>query len=228
MEIIMAYTVKACTSPSYRRKNSIIIAIISILSCAAVVLGVYNFVEAKYLFTVSYLIGAFLGVTYVIIRANTVYKTYIATNKKSIYMRRWINHFMPYNFDCKIKFIREFIPAKTELVEVPISDIESVYIGTKNYIKRYAANRFDFSDDVERFEKSGDFTVKRTVQTMDIFYIETTDGESVYMPIVEFNTGAVIKIMKYINRKNPSAQFYIYSKKYRRFKPLRAPGHEED
>ena len=80
------------------RKNSIIIAIISILSCAAVVLGVYNFVEAKYLFTVSYLIGAFLGVTYVIIRANTVYKTYIATNKKSIYMRRWINHFMPYKF----------------------------------------------------------------------------------------------------------------------------------
>ena len=219
----MAYAVKAYTGAKCRRTSSIAIIIVGLLSCAAVVLGVYNLIEGKYLFTVSYLIAAFLGITYVVIRYNTVYKTYLAVDKRSIYMRRWLNKFMPYKFDCKLKLIREFIPDKTELIEIPMKDIESVYIGTKNFIKRNAKQRLEFADEVERFEKSKDFTVKRTVQKLDIFYLETTDGETAYMPITEFNVSAVIKIMKYLNRKKPDTQFFIYSKEYKRFKPLEAP-----
>ena len=213
------YSVTARTKASYRRKNTIIISIVALISCAAVVLAVYNMVESNIAFVISYLIAALLGVTYVFIRRNTVYPTYIAVDRRSVYMRRWVNCFMPYNTSFKPAFLREFIPAKTELVECNIEDIKTVYIGTKNFIKRSAETGAEFGDDVEPFEKSKDFTVKRTVQSMDIFYIETVDGDYVHMPIDEFAVSSVIRILKYLNKANPDIKFSIYSRAYKRFIP---------
>lgn len=216
----MAYSVKVCTKSSYRRKNFIAIAIIALLAVIAVALGVYNLVNGKIWFVVSYLIAALLCVVFVVIRSNTVYSTYIAADKRSVYMRRWINGFMPYSTKFPIAVLREFIPAKTELIELPISDISAVYIGTKNFIKRSAVTANDFAIDVEPFEKSKDFTVKRTVQSMDIFYAETFDGEVAYMPVVEFGVKPMLRLLKHINLRNKDTEFYIYSRAYKRFKPV--------
>ena len=213
------YSVTARTKASYRRKSAIIIGIVALLSCAAVVLAVYNMLEASWFFVISYLIAAILGITYVSIRMNTVYPTYIAVDKQSVYMRRWVNGFMPYNTKFRPAILREFIPAKTELVECPLKEIKTVYIGTKNYIKRTAQTGAEFGDDVEPFEKSKDFTVRRAIQSMDIFYIETVDGSYTHMPISEFTAGAVIKILRYINTANPDTEFGICSRAYRRFIP---------
>ena len=216
----MAYSVKACTKPSYRRKNFIIIAVISIIALAALILAVYNFVETKMLFVISYLCAAFLCITYVIIRVNTVYSTYLAADKKSVYMRRWDNGFMPYATSFPLAILREFVPARTELVEIPISEISAVYIGTKNYIKRTVQTKGAFADVGGAFEKSRDFTVRKTVQSMDIFYVETSDGDYAYMPIVEFAKKPVQRLLKHINLRNQDTEFFIYSRAYRDFKPV--------
>ncbi len=215
------YSVKARTNQAYRRKNTIIIAIVAILSCAAVILAVYNMVETQWLFVISYLIAALLGVTYVFLRINTVYPTYLAVDRRSVYMRRWVNCFMPYNTSFRPGFLREFVPAKTELVECGLKDISAIYIGTKNFIKRSAKTGAEFGDDVEPFEKSRDFTVRKAIQSMDIFYVETLDGDYIHMPITEFNVKSVIKALKYINKANQSIDFYIYSRAYKRFTPVR-------
>jgi len=217
----VAYSVRARTKPSYRRRNSIIIAIMSAVALAAVILAVYNLTVSKIAFVISYLIVAFLCITYVIIRVNTVYTTYIAADKKSVYLRRWANGFMPYATSFPIAILREFIPAKTELEEVPINEISAVYIGTKNFIKRNAKTKEEFADEVAPFEKSKDFTVKRTVQTMDIFYIETFGGEYTFMPIAEFGTKPILRLLKHINLRNQDTEFMIYSKTYRSFNPVK-------
>lgn len=216
----MAYSVKAMTKPSYRRKSFITIAIISVLALAAVVLTVYNLIEGKPLFVISYLIAAVLCVTYVAIRANTVYTTYVAADKRSIYMRRWDNGFMPYATKFPVAVLREFIPARTELLEIRIDEIKDVYIGTKNYLKRTVATSNEFMDELEPYEKSKDFTVKRTVQTMDILYIETFDKEYAYMPITMFSKKSILRLLKHINLRNQQTEFHIYSRAFKGFVPL--------
>jgi hypothetical protein len=216
----MAYRVKACTNASYRRKNTICIGIIALLAIIAVILAIYNLINSKILFTVSYLIAALLCVTYVVIRYNTVYTTYAAADKRSVYMRRWINRFMPYATDFPVAVLREFIPAKTELVEIPIEDISAVYIGTKNFLKRNTLTAEKFSEELLPFERSKDFTVKRTVQTMDILYVETFDGDYIYMPIENFSVNNVLKLLKHINLRNQETEFFIYSRHYKKFRPV--------
>ena len=213
------YIATARTKPSYRRKNTIIISIMALVAVLAAIMAVYNMVEARWMFVITYLIVALLAVTYVFIRINTVYPTYIAVDKQSVYMRRWVNGFLPYNVNFRPAFLSDFIPAKTELVECPLKEISTVYIGTKNYIKRSAKTGAEFGDDVEPFEKSKDFAVKKSVQSMDIFYVETTDGSYMHMPINEFSVGAVKKIMRYINKANPDAEFAIYSRAYKKAAP---------
>lgn len=214
------YSVVARTKKSYRRRSAILIGIVAAISVAAVVLAVYNIVEVNWLYVVGYLIAAWLGITYVIIRRNTVYPTYIAADKGSIYMRRWVNGFMPYNTEFTPSILREFIPAKTEILECDISDIKAVYIGTYKSIKRSAQTGTEFAKDVAPFEKSKDFTVRKSVQVMDIFYVETTDGDYIYMPISEFGANAVTRVLKHINKVNPDVKFSIYARAYRRFTPV--------
>lgn len=216
----MAYKVKSSAKPSYKRKNTIVIAIMSLFALFAVIMAVWNLVDKKIAMFISFLIAAFLCVTYVVIRANTVYPTYIAADKRSVYMRRWRNGFMPYAVKFPIAILREFIPEKTELVELPIEDISAVYIGTKNFIKRNAVTAAEFADEVEPFEKSKDFTTKRTVQSMDIFYAETTDGEYVYMPIMYFGAKSMLRLLKHINLRNQNTEFFIYSRAYKNFRPV--------
>ena len=127
---------------------------------------------------------------------------------------------MPYAAGFPVAVLREFIPAKTELIEVPINEISAVYIGTKNFIKRTAKTAAGFMDDIEPFEKSKDFTVKRTVQTMDILYVETFDGDYAYMPVTGFSKKAVHRLLKHINLRNQETEFQVYSRSFRGFVPI--------
>ena len=224
----MAFSVKARTNAAYRRKSFIIIAIMSLIALLAVVLAIYNRIGAKPLFVISYLIAALLCVTFVIIRANTVYSTYIAADKRNVYMRRWENGFMPYATGFPIAILREFIPAKTELLEISISEIRDVYIGTKNFLKRSAKTADEFSEIVKPFEKSKDFSVKRTVQTMDIIYIETFDNDFAYMPVVNFPKKTIHRLLKHINLRNQQTEFHIYSRAFKGFVPIKVKASEED
>lgn len=121
----MATSVKACSNSSYRRKNTIIISIVALLSCFALVMVVYNLIKGSYLFSAAWFIATILAFTYVLIRINTVYTTYVSTDRNNVYMKNWTNDFLPYDYDNKIKILSEFIPAKTKLVEIPIEEIRS-------------------------------------------------------------------------------------------------------
>ena len=100
---------------------------------------IYNLIKGNYLFSVAWLIAAILAGTYVLIRINTVYATYIMTDRKSLYMKNWSNDFLPYDYDNKVKILSEFIPAKTKLVEIPLDEIRGAYRHQEFHKEEYRA-----------------------------------------------------------------------------------------
>ena len=215
------YEVKACTDKKYRRNSAIAIGIVALFSALALALMIYSFATGKILFAVSYLIALILAVTFIMIRINSVFTTYLATDYNNVYVKNWVNNFLPYDAENKLSIISEFIPAKTHLLEIPISEIKSVYIGTKNFIKRSSGPDSDFSNDVKKYESSKDRYKKKTITSMDIIYFETYTGESCYMPIVRFNSRDVMKVINAIQRKNPDTGFKVSSRDYRSIRTAR-------
>lgn len=207
--------VRARTNAKYRRTNTIIIAIITILTCFSLVMAVYNLIKGGYLFSIAWLIAAVLAATYVIIRANTVYATYLMLERGTLCMKNWSNDFLPYDYDNKIKILSEFIPAKTKLVEIPVNEISGILIGTKNFIKRNIDPEMEFTQNIRELERTKDFYRKRTISSMDIFYIETYDKECYYMPIVKFNSRDVIKIVQLMQHANANMYVKASGREYR-------------
>lgn len=216
----MASEVRARARAGYRRNNAIIIVILTLLSCFALVMVIYNIIKGGYLLAIAWLIATILASTYVLIRINTVFATYIATDRTNIYMKNWTNDFLPYDYENKIKILSEFIPAKTKLVEIPADEIRLILIGTKNFIKRNIDVDMEFAENIKALEKSKDFYRKKTISSMDIFYVETYDKECYYMPIVKFDTKNVIKIIQIIQKRNPDLTIKSGSRDYR---ALRSP-----
>lgn len=209
------YAVMACTNKGYRQRSGIAAAILGALSLLSLVMLILNFINGRVLWGIFWILALILALSYVIIRINSVYTTYLASDKKNVYMKNWTNDFLPYDADNKIKFIREFIPARTKLIEIPIEDISTVLIGTKNFIKRYGEDNEDFKINLKPLEKSKDYYQKKTVQSMDLIYISTFDGGCYYMPIVKFAPRDVSRVLQFIQRSNPEAEIRINSKEFR-------------
>lgn len=207
--------IKARTNTKYRRANAAVIGVILLLTVFALVMTVYNLVKGGWLFAVAWLIAAFLAATYAIIRINTVYPTYVMANGNTLYMRNWSNDFLPYDYDNKIKLLSEFIPAKTKLIEIPFDEIALVLIGTKNFIKRNTDPEMDFTKNIRSLEKSKDFYRKKTISSMDILYVQTYEGECYYMPIVNFTSKDVIKIVQIMQRENANLSVKASGREYR-------------
>lgn len=211
------YAVKAGTCKSYRRKSSVAITLVAVLSCVGVGLLIYSLVNASYLFAISYFIAVILGFTYVFIKYNTVYTTYLATDRQSIYIKNWENGFFPYDALNKIRIISEFVPAKTYLTEIPIDDIAVIMIGTKNFIMRHGQPKEDFILKLDEIESNLSASKIKKISAMDLVYVETHEGKCGFMPVTEFSKRDVTKIIQLVMRKNPEVEVKVNSRSYRIF-----------
>lgn len=209
------YAAMACTNKGYRNRSGIAIGILSALSLLSLVMLILDFINGKILWGVFWILALILALSYVIIRINSVYTTYLATDKKKVYMKNWVNDFLPYDADNKIKIFREFIPARTKLIQIPIEDIATILIGTKNFIKRYGEDNESFRVNLKPLEQSKDYYQKKTVQSMDLIYVSTYDGECYYMPIVKFTPRDVSRVLQFIQRANPETEIRVNSKEFR-------------
>lgn len=212
----MAAQLKASTNSRYRRTNTIVIAVVGLLALFALVAAIYSLVKGQYLFMIAWIIALILAGTYVIIRINTIFVTSVSTDGANLYMKNWTNDFLSYDYSNKIKILSEFIPAKTKVIEIPLEEISTVIIGTKNYIKRNLEGESDFKDSVRALENSKDFYRKRTISSMDILYVETYDQECYYMPIVQFDSKEMAKILQAMKRRNADLMIKSGSRIYKK------------
>ncbi len=218
-----SYLQKAETNKKYRTKNIIIIGIVGILSLFGLVMSIYNFLNRRILFGISYFIAIILGFTYVIIRINSVFSTYIAIDDLRVYMRNWRNDFLSYDVDNKIKLLREFIPAKTKTVQIPINEINCVLLGTKNFIKKYTPEGSAFHKAIEKYEVTKDYYQKSFIRSADMIYIGVTNGECYYMPIAGFDPAALAKIIYIIQQANPGADIKLNSREFKSLRNRKKP-----
>ncbi|MDD6485138.1 MAG: hypothetical protein PUF72_11325 [Clostridiales bacterium] len=211
----MAYAAKAYTKGSVRRSAKITAFLFSALGLLSIIMLIYSLIVGKVLFAVAWIIAAILCITYVVIRVNAVFSTYLAADKKNVYMKTWSNGFLPFKADSRIKILSEFIPASTRLIEIPIEDISSVIIGNKNFIKRTGEDNENFTAAIRPYETSKDITHRRSVNSMEYFYISAVDGECYFMPITKFAPREVTRVLQYIQRANPDAQLKVSSREFR-------------
>ena len=212
----MATELRACTNKRYRRTNTVIIVICAMLTVFSLVMAVVSIAQQQFLFLAAWIIAMILLVTYIIIRINTIFVTSISTDMTNLYMKNWSNDFLPYDYNYKIKILSEFVPAKTKTLEIPISEIRTVIIGTKNYIKRNLTADTAFKRNIRALENSKEFYRKRTISSMDIFYVETHDGDCCYMPVVQFGTKEMVNILQAMRYRNPGIVIKSGSRAYKR------------
>lgn len=214
----MGQNVKAGVKTFKKRTSAVFMTIVGLFVCFAVFMACYTFagdMTKKGIYGVGYIVAAILGTAYIIMRINTTHTTYISCNGEEIEMCSWDNDLLPYNTDGGIKILSMFVPAKTKHMEFSLNDISAVYVGTKNFIKRYARTNEEFLKNVRDFERSKDRYEKKQVQSMDMIYFELADGTSRHMPIADFDAAAVKKILKMVAAKNPEAEIKTGSRAYR-------------
>ena len=214
----MNYMAIAKTNKSYRRISGAVIAVVAAFVCYAAFMAIYTLAgdyEKRIVFGIGYIIAVILGLMYVIIRINTVFTTYLATDGKNVYMKNWVNDFLPYNVR-GISFLKAFIPAKTKMTEIPVEEIKNIYIGTKNFIRRNASANEEFVGSIKSLDR--DKSDRKQIRNIEIFYVETINGEGGYMPILKFSKKNVNKILKIVKTKNKNIEIKSGNKAYKTFR----------
>lgn len=211
----MAYAAKACTKKNYRRGTGITVSVLGAGGILSIVMVILNLIEGKTLVGLAWLIAAVLCITYVIIRINAVFSTFLAVDKTKVYMKTWANGFLPYKVETKIAVLSEFLPAHTVMIEIPIEDISNVVIGNKNFIKHVGVSSDNFKRAIHPYEISKDPTKKKAVNSQEYFYVSTFDDECYFMPLDNFTSREVTRVIQYIQRANSEADIKINSRQYR-------------
>ena len=208
--------VKAAVSQKKRLRGSFSMWVVSALCVIALALIVYNIIMGNYWYVACYAIGIILALSYILVCLNELYSTWIATDGTDLVLRCWDNCFFPYQTLLSFKLLGELLPAKNVRLRVPISEIGKIIIGTKTFIKRNTSDE-RFLEAVALYENTKYNSNQRLLEKADILYISTTDNDSVFMSINNFDAKAVIKLLRVIEKKNPDALIRVNGKAYRKY-----------
>lgn len=217
----MENAITARTMKSQRTRTIIICAVLLVLVIMGAGLSIYNMFMListkeiiRLLYVLGYLIGIVLASMYILITMNIVFSTLLTTDKRFLIMKRWDNGFIPYNSKKIRSIIGDFTPSKTEVLKIPIKEIDFICIGTVGFLKR----NIEDPSFIEELKKSEQLSVsaRKYIRRSEIIYVHTEDGECAYMPINNFDSSDVIKVLKSIKRINADIEYIAGVKKYRK------------
>lgn len=207
--------IRAAVSRKRRLRGSVSMWIVIALCLLALALMVYNIIMLNFWYVACYAIGIILGSSYILVCLNELYSTWIMVEGTDFVMRCWDNCFFPYQTLLKFN-IGELLPAKNVRLRVPVREISKIFIGTKTFIKRNTDDE-NFLEAVALYENKKFNSNQRILEKADILYVGTSDNDSVFMNITNFDSKAVIKILKSIQDKNPGVVIKANGRAYRKF-----------
>lgn len=211
----MSHSVKATTDSASRSRATVFIIVFTLLALFSIVMAVYDISTDRLVFGILFAIAAFIFIIMLLLKVNTIFGTYIKTDKDYLLMKSWIKDFLPYETSRGI--LSDLKPAKTKLVEIPIEDISIVLVGTKDFIKRNVSQAGKrFLKAIYPYEHSSDKARKNLISTMDLFYIETVDGESSFMCVHDFDPKKIVDVIGEIYLANPDVYIKVGSSSYRK------------
>lgn len=214
----MEYLSKVSISDKVRRDHVIKISLVGSVSLLGLILGIYSLVTQNFLFALWYALAFVLGLSYVIIRINACFPTFIATDGEKVVLSKWKNGIMPYTLPEKPNFISDFIPEKVITSEIAMEDIDSVIIGSRRFLKKNLGEE-EYPEILARLDlyKNFDNVLKR----MDFIFIRTKNGENCFMSITDFDLPGVNEFLDVIEKNCQGVQILINIPKLVRMRNIR-------
>ena len=191
----MDYIEKAALAPNKRNFNLAKITVVAVICVVGILLAVYSIIVKNYIYSALYVLASVFGLMYVVIKVNTVMPTYIAVDGEKVYMQCWDNGVFAYKVNFKPAFFADFIPAKVHKKEIAISDIKSVYVGSKNYLVRNLEET-TFPEEIEKSteHRKHDIEILRKMDILCIvvcvlivivsFVLTALNGSRYYNPFI--------------------------------------------
>lgn len=203
-----------------KRLSGMILAIVLMILCVvAFLLAVYSFYTKNMVFGIGYIIAIVLGLSYIIIKINQLYTTYIAIDDDNVILKCWDNHFFAYNAWKGIPVIREFIPSKSRIVKIPMAEITDIILGTKTYIKRNAED-LEFNKAIEPYEKRKYSGITKTLEKFNIIYIKTKT-DCCFMSIDGFDAKETMEVLNRFTRFcDPDVRILVNVRSFKRYLKL--------
>lgn len=210
----MSSIAKAGLSAKFKRRNIIKLTIVATIAVVGIVMSVLSVINAQYLFAILYFIAALLGTLYAIIKINTVIPPYIECNHKSIILSTWDNGLFPFNIRFKPKFFSDFIPAKAKSYEIPLSEVDSILIGSKGFLLRNVSD--GVLDGMFKEMFAGNRRLAELAKRCDILYLKLKGGRIYIMSVNDFNYDELYSVVDKVEHLVQGLEFKTNIRKLRK------------
>ncbi|MBQ7986702.1 MAG: hypothetical protein IJ304_05525 [Clostridia bacterium] len=202
----MEYLSKVSIRDKVRRDHVIKISLVGSVCLLGLVLGIYSLAINNFLFALWYALAFVLGLSYVIIRINACFPTFIATNGEKVVLSRWKNGIMPYTLPEKPNFISDFIPEKVQTSEIAMEDIDAVVIGSRRFLNKNLSEE-EYPEILKRLDLNKHFD--NVLKRMDFIFVRTKNDENCFMSITDFDLSGVNDFLDVIEKNCPGVSIQI-------------------
>lgn len=207
--------VKASVNPAVRTKAVISIALYAILALFSTFMAIFDFATGRTFFGVLFLLAVAIFTVLLLIKGNMVFGTYLKISDNTLCLKSWDNDFLPY--DVNGGFFSDLKPSKTKMSKIPAEDISLILIGTKDFIKRnITESGKGFIKALFPYEHSSKKSKRNMISAIDLFYVETVDGDCSFMCVEGYNPRDVVKVIGTLYDTNPSMHIKVNSREYKK------------
>lgn len=203
----MEFLKKAALSKRVRQNYMIKISLVGTISLAGLVLAFISVFSGRLLFSFWYLVAFCLGLSYTVIRINTVFPTYIATDGERLVLSTWNNGIFPYKIAEKSSIISDFIPEKVKTEEIVFSELDRIYVGSKRYLKKALTDE-EYPEIFTILEE--DRHMEKTLKKMDFVVAVTVGGEVCFMSVTDFDLSELSEVIDTVERSCQGVKIQIF------------------
>jgi len=199
----MENLIKVSIARKVRRDHIIKITVVGSVCLLGLLLCVYNLFEKNFPFALWYALAFILGLSYVIIRINACFPTFVATDGETVTLSTWNNGIVPYTIPEKPNFLSDFIPDKVKTSEILMEDIDSVIVGSRRYIKKNTGED-EYPEILTRLEDNKHFD--KVLKRMDFIFVRTKSDENCFMSIMDFDVTEISEFLEIIEKNCAGVQ----------------------
>ena len=199
----MEYLSKVSLNAKVRRNHVIKISLVGSVCLLGLALGIYSIIIKNVLFAIWYFLAFLLGLSYVIIRINACFPTFVATDGEKVVLSTWKNGVMPYTLPEKPNFFSDFIPERIKVNEIAMEDVASVIVGSKRFIKKTLGDE-DYPEIFKQLDESGHF--EKVLRRMDFILVETKTDENCFMSITYFDLLGIADFLEIVEKNCAGVQ----------------------
>lgn len=201
----MEYLSKVSLNAKVRRNHVIKISLVGSVCLLGFALGIYSIVIRNVLFAIWYFLAFLLGLSYVIIRINACFPTFVATDGEKVVLSTWKNGVMPYTLPEKPNFFSDFIPERIKVNEIAMEDVASVIVGSKRFIKKTLGDE-DYPEIFKQLDENGHFD--SVLKRMDFILVETKTDENCFMSITDFDLLGIADFLEIVEKNCAGVQIF--------------------